>query len=97
MSDSESSDSESDVEVIREPQMPTNFMARLSDDEEDAKRVVRSAKVKRYEELNSVIKNIKNYRKNKDLANLHSSKYKWSFLSVNICDVFTLIVLSCKV
>lgn len=73
MSDSESSDSESDVEIIKEPQMPTNFMAQLSDDEEDAKRVVRSAKVKRYEELNSVIKNIKNFRKNKDLANLHSS------------------------
>uniref|UniRef100_A0A2P2HXK4 Eukaryotic translation initiation factor 3 subunit C n=1 Tax=Hirondellea gigas TaxID=1518452 RepID=A0A2P2HXK4_9CRUS len=69
MSDSESSDSESEEELIRE----TRLIARISDDEEDTKRIVRSAKVKRYEELNTVIKNIRNYRKNKDLASLHSS------------------------
>ncbi|KAF2359074.1 Eukaryotic translation initiation factor 3 subunit C [Trinorchestia longiramus] len=69
MSDSGSSESESEEEV-REP---VNFLARFSDDEEDTKRVVRSAKEKRYEELQSIIKNMKNYKKNKDLASLHSS------------------------
>lgn len=74
MSDSGSSESESEEEV-REP---VNFMnTRFSDDEEDTKRVVRSAKEKRYEELQNIIKNIKNYKKNKDLASLHSSEYSW--------------------
>lgn len=74
-SDSESSESESDEEILPERGvMPANYMAQISDDEEDTKRVVRSAKVKRYEEINKIIKNIKNYKKNKDLASLHTSE-----------------------
>ena len=74
MSDtSESSDSE--VEAPKETVIQSNFMASLSDEEEDVKRYVRTAKEKRYEELNNVIKNIKNYKKNKDLANLLKSKF----------------------
>lgn len=72
MSDSESSESDSE-EIIKDAIIPSTFLATISDDEEDVKRVVRSAKVKRYEELNTVIKNIKNYKKNKDLASLLTS------------------------
>lgn len=52
----------------------SNFIHQFSEDEEDTKRVVRSAKEKRYEELKNIIKNIKNYKKNKDMASLLSSK-----------------------
>lgn len=51
-----------------------SFPQQFSEDEEDTKRVVRSAKEKRYEELKNIIKNIKNYKKNKDMASLLSSK-----------------------
>lgn len=50
------------------------LLQQFSEDEEDTKRVVRSAKEKRYEELKNIIKNIKNYKKNKDMASLLSSK-----------------------
>ena len=50
------------------------YLQQFSEDEEDTKRVVRSAKEKRYEELKNIIKNIKNYKKNKDMASLLSSK-----------------------
>lgn len=38
------------------------------DDEEETKRVVRSAKEKRYEELQTLIKQARNHKKNKDIA-----------------------------
>ena len=44
----------------------------LSDDEEDAKRVVRSAKDKRYEALNGIIKNIRNSKKIKDFNKMET-------------------------
>lgn len=44
-----------------------------SDEEEEAKRVVKTAKEKHYEELNSIIRQLKNYKKNKDIAKLLSS------------------------
>merc|ERR1711915_324604 len=69
-SESESSSSESEEEIIeRQPQ--NMFMQ--SDDEEDVKRVVRTAKEKRFEELNNNIKKIKNYQKNNDINNLFLS------------------------
>lgn len=39
----------------------------------ESKRVVRSAKEKRYEELSNVIKNIRNYRKIKDMSSILTS------------------------
>lgn len=45
----------------------------FSDEEEDVKRVVRSTKEKRYEELSNIIKSIRNYKKIKDMASLLSS------------------------
>ena len=44
----------------------------FSDDEEETKRVVRSAKEKHYEELNNIIKLIRNHKKIKDVAKLLS-------------------------
>lgn len=41
--------------------------------------MVRSAKEKRYEELKNIIKNIKNCKKNRDMANLLSSKCQERF------------------
>lgn len=46
-----------------------------SDDEEEVKRVVRSAKEKRYEELTNIIKQIRNYKKIKDMSSMLNSKY----------------------
>ena len=44
----------------------------MSDDEEDIKRVVRSAREKRYEDLNKIIKNIRNSKKIKDFTKMES-------------------------
>lgn len=44
----------------------------FSDDEEETKRVVRSAKEKNYEELNNIIKQIRNHKKIKDVSKLLS-------------------------
>ncbi|CAH1155507.1 unnamed protein product [Phaedon cochleariae] len=63
-SDSDS-DSSSEEEVIQRPQVPAFS---FSDDEEEVKRVVRSAKEKRYEELTNIIKQIRNYKKIKDMS-----------------------------
>ena len=49
------------------------ILLQFSDDEDEGKRIVRSAKEKRYEELNNVIKNAKNFKKNKDMASLLTS------------------------
>merc|ERR1711981_1523496 len=45
----------------------------VSDDEEDTKRVVRSAKEKRYEQLHTIIKSIRNSRKIKDFYKMETS------------------------
>lgn len=45
----------------------------FSDDEDDVKRVVRSVKEKRYGELTSIIKNIRNHKKIKDIGSILSS------------------------
>lgn len=72
-SSSESDSEPSDEEVITQakPVAPTRFF--MSDDEEDTKRVVRSAKSKRHEEIMDVIKNMSNQRKIKDISRVLSS------------------------
>ncbi|XP_027019058.1 eukaryotic translation initiation factor 3 subunit C [Tachysurus fulvidraco] len=69
-SDSESEESSSADELA--PKAPgTTFNKQallLSDDEEDTKRVVRSAKDKRFEELTNLIKTIRNAMKIRDMA-----------------------------
>src|SRR6218665_2449844 len=45
----------------------------FSDEEEDVKRVVRSAKEKHFEELNNVVNSIKNHKKIKDMAKILTS------------------------
>merc|ERR1712066_842185 len=52
------------------PSGPT-FM--ISDDEEDTKRIVRSAKEKRYEQLHTIIKSIRNSKKIKDFYKMETS------------------------
>ncbi|XP_072388517.1 eukaryotic translation initiation factor 3 subunit C [Diabrotica undecimpunctata] len=68
-SDSDS-DSSSEEEIIQRPQVPAYT---FSDDEEEVKRVVRSAKEKRYEELTNTIKQIRNYKKIKDMSSMLNS------------------------
>ena len=46
------------------------FYLQFSDDEEEQKRIVRSAKEKRFEELKDLIRQIKNFKKIKDLSNM---------------------------
>jgi len=70
-SDSESSSSESESDNEPAGYNAPNFM--FSDDEEDTKRVVRSAKDKRYEQLNGIIKTIRNSKKIKDFNKMESS------------------------
>jgi len=69
-SDSESSSSESESQD--EAPAFTAHQFQFSDDEEDAKRVVRSAKDKRYEALNGIIKNIRNSKKIKDFNKMET-------------------------
>lgn len=65
-SESESSETESDTPA------PVKTLATAytfsDDDEEDVKRVVRSTKEKRFEELQTLIKQSRNHKKNKDIA-----------------------------
>lgn len=68
-SDSESESSEEEVPTTR--QLAPTFT--FSDEEEEVKRVVRSTKEKRYEELSNIIKNIRNHKKIKDMASILSS------------------------
>nr|ACM09283.1 Eukaryotic translation initiation factor 3 subunit C [Salmo salar] len=69
-SDSESEDSSLSDEIT--PKVPgTSFTKQsllLRDDEEDTKRVVRSAKDKRFEELTNLIKTIRNAMKIRDMS-----------------------------
>lgn len=69
-SDSESESSSEEEQIIHRP-APATFT--FSDDEEEIKRVVRSTKEKRYEELSNIIKNIKNHRKIKDMSSILTS------------------------
>lgn len=46
----------------------------FSDDEEETKRVVRSTKEKRYEEIANIIKLIRNFKKIKDMSSMLTSK-----------------------
>ncbi|KAL7302093.1 hypothetical protein TKK_0005322 [Trichogramma kaykai] len=62
-SDSESDTSSEEEQIQRAPAAAFTF----SDDEEDTKRVVRSAKEKRYEEIKNAIKLIGNQKKIKDI------------------------------
>ena len=62
------------LQVQKKPQQRVNAAAYLfSDDETDEKRVVRSAKEKRYEALFEKIKTIKNCKKTKDFSQMLSS------------------------
>lgn len=64
------SDSSSESEPVQRQAAP---QFTFSDDEEDVKRVVRSTKEKRYEDLSNIIKSIRNYKKIKDMASMLSS------------------------
>ncbi|XP_065166678.1 LOW QUALITY PROTEIN: eukaryotic translation initiation factor 3 subunit C-like [Atheta coriaria] len=68
-SDSDS-DSSSDEEVIQRAPIPTYT---FSDDDEEVKRVVRSTKEKRFEELTNIIKQIRNHKKIKDMSSMLTS------------------------
>uniref|UniRef100_A0A3B4D056 Eukaryotic translation initiation factor 3 subunit C n=1 Tax=Pygocentrus nattereri TaxID=42514 RepID=A0A3B4D056_PYGNA len=68
-SDSESEESSSAEEITpKATGTAFNKNLLLSDDEEDTKRVVRSAKDKRFEELTNLIKTIRNAMKIRDMA-----------------------------
>ncbi|KAM8712038.1 hypothetical protein ACLKA7_012543 [Drosophila subpalustris] len=69
-SDSESESSEEEVQA-QNYNKAANFQ--FSDDEEEVKRVVRSTKEKRYENITSIIKTIRNHKKIKDIPNTLSS------------------------
>ncbi|XP_067635795.1 eukaryotic translation initiation factor 3 subunit C [Eurosta solidaginis] len=69
-SDSETESSDEEVPVQAFSKAP-NFQ--FSDDEEEVKRVVRSTKEKRYENLTAIIKSIKNHKKIKDMSSILSS------------------------
>ncbi|KAF5400038.1 Eukaryotic translation initiation factor 3 subunit C [Paragonimus heterotremus] len=64
ISSSESDDDEVPV------QRTDNRFAHYPSDEEEAKRVVKSAKDKRFEEMQSIIKNLNNHKKIKDMSNV---------------------------
>jgi translation initiation factor 3 subunit C len=68
-SDSDSDSSSEEEPIQRAPAQVYTF----SDDEEEVKRVVRSAKEKRYEELTNIIKQIRNYKKIKDMSSMLTS------------------------
>ncbi|CAH0388781.1 unnamed protein product [Bemisia tabaci] len=65
-SDSESDSGSDEEQVVRAP--AANFA--FSDDEEDTKRVVRSSREKRYEDLMNIIKQIRNHKKIRDMSSM---------------------------
>jgi len=71
-SDSDSTSSSSDSEDEGGPTRQAINAFAMSDDEEETKRVVRSAREKRYEALNQIIKNIRNSKKIKDWTKMES-------------------------
>ncbi|KAG8228257.1 hypothetical protein J437_LFUL015044 [Ladona fulva] len=68
-SDSETESSSEEEQAPRQPAATFTF----SDDEEETKRVVRSTKEKRYEDLTNLIKQIRNFKKNKDMSSMLTS------------------------
>ncbi|XP_066583965.1 eukaryotic translation initiation factor 3 subunit C [Prorops nasuta] len=68
-SDSESDTASEEEQVQRAPATAFTF----SDEEEETKRVVRSTKEKRYEEIANLIKLIRNYKKIKDMSSMLTS------------------------
>jgi len=72
-SESESSSEDEQIQVQKKPQRINAAALLFSDDETDEKRVVRSAKEKRYEALYANIKTIKNCKKTKDFNQMLSS------------------------
>lgn len=68
-SDSESDSTSEEEQVQRAPATAFAF----SDEEEETKRIVRSTKEKRYEEIANLIKLIRNYKKIKDMSSMLSS------------------------
>ncbi|XP_005093913.1 eukaryotic translation initiation factor 3 subunit C isoform X2 [Aplysia californica] len=68
-SESESESSDDGIQDVR-PTAPSRAVMQFSDDEEETKRVVRSEKDKRYDEIRSIIKLLKNHMKIKDMANV---------------------------
>ncbi|XP_053376281.1 eukaryotic translation initiation factor 3 subunit C-like isoform X2 [Mercenaria mercenaria] len=71
-SDSESDSSDDSEEFTIQRPAVTTKVFQLSDDEEETRRVVRSEKDKRYEELLNIIKSLKNKKKIKDMSNVLS-------------------------
>ncbi|XP_076653225.1 eukaryotic translation initiation factor 3 subunit C [Halictus rubicundus] len=68
-SDSETESASEEEQITRGPTAAFTF----SDEEEETKRVVRSTKEKRYEEIANLIKLIRNYKKIKDMSSMLSS------------------------
>lgn len=69
-SDSDTESSSSEEEIQQKPVART-FM-QVSDDDEETKRVVRSNKDKRFEEIQNIIKTMRNHKKIKDMSNVLS-------------------------
>lgn len=69
-SDSESESSSSDTELAPKTTAKPAAVYQFSDEEEETKREVRSAKDKRFEELKNIMKNMANHKKIKDMANV---------------------------
>uniref|UniRef100_A0A1B0FL06 Eukaryotic translation initiation factor 3 subunit C n=1 Tax=Glossina morsitans morsitans TaxID=37546 RepID=A0A1B0FL06_GLOMM len=67
------SESESGEEEIQAPTYAKAAAYQFSDEEEEVKRVVRSTKEKRYENLTALIKNIRNHKKIKDMSSILTS------------------------
>ncbi|CAH1233219.1 EIF3C [Branchiostoma lanceolatum] len=67
-SESESSSESEEQTVVQAKSTVTTKVFAFSDDEEETKRVVRSAKDKRFEELQNVIKQLRNHKKIKDIS-----------------------------
>ncbi|XP_068144585.1 eukaryotic translation initiation factor 3 subunit C [Drosophila tropicalis] len=67
------SESESSEEEVQAPNFNKATAFQFSDDEEEVKRVVRSTKEKRYENLTAIIKAIRNHKKIRDISNTLTS------------------------
>jgi hypothetical protein len=65
-----------------------------NEDEESGKRIVRSAKEKRYEEMLGHVKKIKNFKKNNDMSNILECKLIFSLyflIELNIQILYNLL------
>jgi len=68
-----SSSSESEIDEVEQKIIPSGPSFMVSDDEDDTKRIVRSAKEKRYEQLHTIIKSIRNSKKIGDFNKMETS------------------------